>query len=72
MPAGINSNQETHRWLDAQHPYMAIAQRAEQRPALHVGAALAATGRTGPTPRHTPRRRAAGAAGAAAAGPAVP
>ena len=53
-------------WLDAQHQYTAIAQRAVQRPALHAVAAMAATAATGRTrPRPTPRR------GAAAAGPAA-
>lgn len=53
---------------------MDIAQRAGQRPAPHVVAALAATGHIRPTPRPTPRRGAAevaGAAGAARAGPVV-
>ncbi len=31
------------KWLDVQHRYMAIAQRALQRPALHAVAAMAAT-----------------------------
>jgi len=30
-------------WLDAQHPYMVIAQRAVERPALHVVVATAVT-----------------------------
>lgn len=60
-------------WLDVQHQYMVIAQRAVARPALHAVAAMAATaviaatagtGRTHPRP--TPRRGVAGAAGAAA------
>lgn len=64
-------------WLDAQHQLMAIAQRAVQRPAPHVVAVLAATGRIRIRPiRISPtlRRRAAavaGAAGAVAAGPAA-
>ena len=51
---------------------MDIAQRAGQRPAPHVVAALAATDHTHtrPTPHPTPRRGAAGAVGAASAGPA--
>lgn len=60
-------------WLDAQHLYMDIAQQAGQRTVPHVVAVLAvmatataATGRTRPLP--TPRRGAAGAAEAAAAG----
>jgi hypothetical protein len=64
-------------WLDAQHQYMAIAQRAGQRPARHAvavaatvdmaaTAATAATGRTHLRP--TPRRGAAGAVEAAGAG----
>ena len=48
---------------------MAIAQRAVQRPAPHVVAALAATRRIRIRP--TPRRRAAAAAGAVSAGPAA-
>src|ERR1035438_5936896 len=63
------------KWLDVQHRYMAIAQRALQRPALHAVAALAATAVTVATRRRrtrlTPRRGAVGAAGAASAGPAA-
>jgi hypothetical protein len=50
------------KWLDAQHQYMVIAQRAVGRPALHAVAATAATvataapGRTRTRPRLTPRR----------------
>ena len=33
-------------WLDAQHPYMVIAQRAVERPALHVVVAMAVTAAT--------------------------
>ena len=54
-------------WLDAQHRYMAIAQRAVERPARHAVAAtadIAATRRTRPRP--TRQRGAAGADGAAA------
>jgi hypothetical protein len=61
-------------WLNAQHQYMAIARRAVQRPALHVVAALAATGRIRLRPiriRPTPRRRAAAAARAVSAGQAA-
>lgn len=63
-------------WLGAQHQYMAIAQRAVERPALHAVAppvATAATGRprTRPRTRPTPHRGAVGAAGAASAGPAA-
>ena len=53
---------------------MAIAQRALQRPAPHVVAAIAATGRIRIRPiriRPTPRRRAAAAARAVSAGPAA-
>ena len=66
-------------WLDAQHQYRAIAQRAPRRTAPHAVAAMAATAATAATvvaprrtrPRPTPRRGAAGAAEAAAAGPAA-
>lgn len=57
-------------WLDVQHRYWAIAQRALQRPALHAVAVTAATGRTRPRPT-TLRRGSAGAAGAVAAVPAA-
>lgn len=50
---------------------MDIAQRAGQRPAPYVVAALAATGHIRPTPHSAPRRGVAGAAGAASAGPAA-
>lgn len=55
-------------WLDAQHQYAAIAQRAVERPALYVVAviaAMAATVHIRPTPHPTPRRGAATAAEAA-------
>ena len=50
---------------------MDIAQRAGQRPAPYVVAVLAATGHihTRPTPHPTPRRGAAGEAGASEEGP---
>ena len=58
-------------WLDAQHQYMAIAQQAPQRAALHAMAAMAATAATRRT-RHRPTPRASvGVAVAAAAGPAA-
>ena len=50
---------------------MDIAQRAEQRPAPYVVAALAATGLIRPTPHPTPRLGAAGAVEAASVGPAA-
>jgi ABC-type nitrate/sulfonate/bicarbonate transport system permease component len=59
-------------WLDAQHLYMVIAQRAVELPALHAVAATAAIAATAATrrtrTRPTLRRVVAGAAGAAAAG----
>jgi len=59
-------------WLDAQHQYAAIEQRAVQRPALYAVAAMAATAATAATgrtrPRPTPRRGAAAAGTAAAQG----
>jgi len=42
---------KTDKWLDVQHRYMAIAQRALQRPAQHAVAAMAATAVTVATPR---------------------
>jgi hypothetical protein len=58
-------------WLDAQHQYAAIAPRPRQRPARHVVAEIADTGRTRPTPRPIPRQGAAGAVGRVVAGPAA-
>ena len=64
-------NGRTTTWLDAQHQYTAIAQRAVQRPALHAVVAIAATAVTVATDqvrtRPTPRREAAGADGVVSA-----
>lgn len=53
----INANRRITTWLDAQHQYTAIAQRADERPALHAVAVIAAMAatvltRTRPTLRH--------------------
>ena len=39
LPGSVITNRRIAKWLDAQHQYRAIAQRARQRPALHVVAA---------------------------------
>ena len=63
------TNGRVTTWLDAQHQYTAIAQRAVERPALHAVAAMAATA-VGPTrTRPSPRQGAAGQAGAVSLGP---
>ena len=64
----VNTNRRITTWLDAQHQYTVIAQRAVERPALYavaVTAVMAATGRT--RTRLTLRNGAASAAGPAAA-----